>query len=230
MTNGQGSAFSDFARLMHLPLPFCVLAFATIGAALSERVYLDRLLLTYLGILLALCLGAYSLDELRGRPYHTRFGDTTLRCLAMAGISGGAVVALYLTWTISLGIVILAAVAAFFILAYNLELFGGRFHNVGWFGVSWGGLTTFAGYYVQSPTIALEPLVVSFMASLLSVSIVLLTHKFRPQELSKKLGTVPNSDLIQFSRYARRAAWTVVQLECYAIIALAIGLIIPKLI
>jgi hypothetical protein len=148
----------------------------------------------------------------------------------MAGMSGGAVVALYLTWTISLGIVILAAVAAFFILAYNLELFGGRFHNVGWFGVSWGGLTTFAGYYVQSPTIALEPLVVSFMASLLSVSIVLLTHKFRPQELSKKLGTVPNSDLIQFSRYARRAAWTVVQLECYAIIALAIGLIIPKLI
>jgi len=230
VTNVQRSIFSDFVRLMHLPLPFCVLAFATIGASFSERVYLDRLLLTYLGILLALCLGAYSLDELCGRPYHTRFEDATLRCFAVAGISGGAIVALYLTWTVSLGIVILAAVATFFILAYNLELFGGRFHGVGWFGVSWGGLTTFAAYYVQSPTIAFQPLVVSAMATLLSVSIVILTHKFRPQELSKKLGTAPDSGLIQFSRYARKVGWTVVQLECYAIIALAIGLIIPKLI
>ena len=230
MTNVERSAVSDFVRLMHLPLPFCVLAFATIGAALSERVYLDRLLLTYIGILLALCLGAYSLDELHGRPYHTRFEDTTLRCLAMAGITGGAMVAAYLTWTVSLGIVILAVVAAFFIFAYNLELFGGRFHTVGWFGASWGGLTTFSGYYIQSATVTLQPLLVSLMATLLGVSIVLLTHKFRPQQLSKKLGTVPNSDLIEFSRYARRAAWTVAQLECYAVIALAIGLIIPKLI
>lgn|GEM_PF-3988451 len=230
MTHVQRSAVSDFVRLMHLPLPFCVLAFATIGAALAETVFLDRLLLTYLGILLALCLGAYSLDELHGRPLHTRFRDTTLRCFAIAGISGGALVATYLSWTISIGIGVLAIVAAFFILAYNLELFGGRFHNVGWFGVSWGGLTTFAGYYVQSPTVALQPLVVSFMATLIAVSIVLLTHRFRPQQLSKKLGTVPNSDLIEFSRYARKAIWTVVQLECYAIIALAIGLIIPKLI
>jgi hypothetical protein len=150
--------------------------------------------------------------------------------LAVAGISGGALVAIYLSWTVSIGIGILAIVAAFFILAYNLELFGGRFHNVGWFGVSWGGLTTFAGYYVQSPTIALQPVIVSFMATLIAVSIVLLTHRFRPQQLSKKLRPVPNSDLIEFSRYARKAIWTVVQLECYAIIALAIGLIIPKLI
>lgn len=215
---------------MHLPLPFCVLAFATIGASLSETVYLDRLLLTYLGILLPLCLGAYSLDELHGRPLHTQFGDTTLRGLALAGISGGAIVAVYLSWTISIGIAVLAIVAAFFILAYNLELFGGKFHRVGWFGVSWGGLTTFAGYYIQSPIIALQPLIVSVMATLIAISIVLLTHRFRPQQLSKKLGTIPNSDLIEFSRYARKAIWTVVQLECYAIIALAIGLIIPRLI
>lgn len=57
----------DFVKLMRVPLPFCVLAFATIGAAFSQRVYLDRLILTYVGILLALCLGAYSLDELHGR-------------------------------------------------------------------------------------------------------------------------------------------------------------------
>ena len=230
MANVERSAASDFVRLMHLPLPFCVLAFATIGASLSRTVYLDRLLLTYLGILLALCLGAYSLDELHGRPLHTQFGDTTLRALAIAGISGGTMVALYLSWTISIGIAVLAIAAAFFILAYNSELFGARFHRVGWFGVSWGGLTTFAGYYIQSPIITLQPVIVSVMATLIAISIVLLTHRFRPQQLSKKLGTVPDAELIEFSRYARKAVWTVVQLECYAIIALAIGLIIPKLI
>jgi hypothetical protein len=148
----------------------------------------------------------------------------------VAGISGGALVAIYLSWTVSIGIGILAIVAAFFILAYNLELFGGRFHNVGWFGVSWGGLTTFAGFYIQSPTITFKPLLASLMAALLGISIVLLTHRFRPQQLSNKLCTVPNSELIEFSRYARKAVWTVVQLECCAMIALAIGLIIPKLI
>jgi hypothetical protein len=214
---------------MHLPLPFCVLAFATIGAALSERVYVDRLALTYLGILLALCLGAYSLDELHGRPYHTKFADRTLWYMAVIGMCGGALVAFYLTWTVNLGISILAAIAAFFILTYNMELFDGRFHRAGWFGVSWGGLTTFAGYYVQSNTLNFAPLVVSVMASLVGVSIVYLTHKFRPQELSKRFGMMATADLVEFSRYSRRTTWVIAQLECYAMIALAVGLIVPKL-
>jgi uncharacterized membrane protein len=105
---------------MHLPLPFCVLAFATVGAAFSERIYLDRLGLTYLGILLALCLGAYSLDELHGRPYHTRFANRTLWGMALMGMSGATLVAIYLALAVNLGILILAILAAFFILAYKI--------------------------------------------------------------------------------------------------------------
>jgi len=224
-----GSVWSDFVKLMHLPLPFCVLAFATVGAALSERVYPDRLGLTYLGILLALCLGAYSLDELHGRPYHTRFADRTLWGMAVVGMFGAALVAIYLAFTVNFGILFLAVLAAFFILVYNLELFSGRFHNAGCFGISWGGLTTFAGYYVQATALSLEPLIVSVMASLVGVSIVYLTHKFRPRELSKRLGTIPTSDLVEYSRCTRRAAWTIAKIECYAMVALAVGLMLPKL-
>ena len=215
---------------MHLPLPFCVLAFATLGAAFSERVYLNRLGLTYLGILLALCLGAYSLDELQGRPYHTKFEDRTLWCMTMVGMSGATLVAIYLMLTVSFLIVIPAALAAFFIFAYNLELFGGRFHNAGWFGVSWGGLTTFGSYFVQSTTLSVTPLIVSVMSSLVGMSIVYLTHKFRPDELSKKLEIARSANLEAYSRYSRKTAWGIAKIECYAMIALAIGVIIPKIV
>lgn len=221
----------DFVHLMHLPLPFCVLAFATIGAALSDHIYLDRLALTYVGILLPLCLGAYSLDELHGRPYHTQFSDKTLWLMTGLGIAGGAVVGIYLAILVSQYVLILAALATFFIFAYNLEPFSGRFHNAAWFGVSWGGLTTFSGYYVQAATLNVSSLVISAMASLFSVGILYLTHKFRPLELSKKLGDkIPQSDLRDYSRHTRKLAWTVVKIECYSMVLLALGLIIPKII
>jgi len=214
---------------MHLPLPFCVLAFATIGAAFSGRVRFDLLLVTYAGILLSLCLGAYSLDELHGRPYHTQFQDRTLWFMAVIGLAGGALVAIYLTLTVNSLISVFAALAAFFILAYNLELWDGRFHNASWFGVSWGGLTTFGSYFVQAATLSVPPLVASVMSSLVGVSIVYLTHKFRPEEISKELQDVPAEDLRAYSRYSRKTAWTIAKLECYAMMALAVGMIIPKI-
>ena len=214
---------------MHLPLPLCVLAFATLGAALSQRIYLDRLGLTYFGILFALCLGAYSLDELHCRPYRTKFADRTLWCMAVVGVSGASLVAVYLMLKVSFLIVIPASLAAFFVFAYNLELFGGRFHNAGWFGVSWGGLTTFGSYFVQATTLSLAPLIVSVMSSLVGMSIVYLTHKFRVEELSKKLEIAPTANLVAYSRYSRRTAWAIAKIECYAMIALAIGVIIQKI-
>lgn len=215
---------------MHLPLPFCVLAFATIGAALSERVYLDRLALTYVGILLALCLGAYSLDELHGRPYHTQFSDRTLELIAAVGISGAILVSLYLAMTVSVYIMILAVLATFLIFSYNLELFDSRFHNAGWFGLSWGGISTLGGYYIQAVTLNPSSLILSAMTSVFSVGILYLTHKFRPQELSKAMqDQILKSDLVTFSRQARKISWMIVKIECYAMILLALGLIIPKL-
>lgn len=215
---------------MHVPLPFCVLAFATIGAALSERIYLDRLALTYVGILLALCLGAYSLDELHGRPYHTQFSDKTLRIATTVGITGAAIVGIYLAVIVSPYVLILALLAGFFIFAYNLELFNGRFQNAAWFGFSWGGLSTFSGFFVQSTSLTASSLLVSAMASLLSVSILYLTHKFRPSELSKKLaGNILEGELRDYSRHSRKIAWTIARIECYSMVLLAAGLIIPKI-
>jgi hypothetical protein len=148
--------------------------------------------------------------------------------MATFGMFGGTLVAIYLTWTVSSLVSILAALAAFFIIAYNLELFSGRFHNAGWFGISWGGLTTFGSYFVQAQTLNIPVLVVSVMSTLVGVSIVYLTHKFRPEELSKNTEIAQSPDLKAYSRYSRRTAWVIAKIECYAMIALAVGMIIPK--
>jgi hypothetical protein len=222
---------SDFVRLMHLPLPLFVLAFATIGASLSEQVDLRLLTLTYAGILLALCLGAYSLDELHGRPYHTRFSDRTLKLMAGTGIFGASIIAADLALTVSPFILIFTALACFFIFSYNLELFHGSFHSAVWFGVSWGGIPTLGGYFVQAVNVSISSLLVSAMASVFSVGILLLTHKLRSKELLKKQDeTAQGPELLQLSRQARRIAWTIVKIECCAVVLLAAGLIIPKFI
>lgn len=216
---------------MHLPLPFCVLAFATIGAALSERVYLDRLALTYIGILLALCLTAYSFDELHQRPYHTQFSDGTLWLMAGVGLAGATIVGIYLAITVSAYIIPLMALAGFFIFAYNLELFNGKFHNAAWFGISWGGLSTFGGYFVQASNLNASALLVSAMSTLFSVGILRLTHKFRTSVISEELGNkIPTDELRTYSRHTRAIAWTIARIECYSMILLAVGLILPKLI
>ncbi len=215
---------------MHMPLPLCALAFATIGASLSDSIHLDRLGLTYVGILLALCLAAYSLDELHGRPYNTRFPKRVLWLFTAVGIFVASLVAIYLALVVSPYVLILAFLAGFFVFTYNMELFSGRFHNAGWFGVSWGGISTFGGYYVQAVNVTLGSLLVSAMASILSIGILQLTHKFRVHELSKTLnGKIQTADLTRYSRESRKIVWEVTKIQCYAMILLAAGLIAQKL-
>lgn len=153
-----------------------------------------------------------------------------MRIATVVGVTGAAMVSIYLTTTVSPYILILALLAGFFIFTYNLELFNGRFHNAACFGISWGGLNTFSGFFVQSTSVTVSSLLVSAMAALISVSILYLTHKFRPSELSKKLGdNISEADLRNYSRHTRKIAWTIAKIECYSMVLLAAALIISKL-
>ncbi len=39
---------------------------------------------------------------------------------------------------------------AFLVVAYNLELFGGRFHNDLWFALAWGAFPALTGFWVNA--------------------------------------------------------------------------------
>jgi len=62
-----------------------------------------------------------------------------------------------------------AIAEGFFLLAYNLEWFGGRFHRDSWFAFSWGALPALAGYILQTNAVSLAALLMSLAMALLSL-------------------------------------------------------------
>jgi hypothetical protein len=63
----------------------------------------------------------------------------------------------------------IAIAEGFFLLAYNLEWFDGRFHTDGWFALSWGALPVIGGYVMQTNSIAAPALLMAGATALLSL-------------------------------------------------------------
>jgi hypothetical protein len=115
-------------------------------------------------------VGAHALDELNGRPLQTRIRDTTL--IALAAVSIGAAVAMGVVAAISFSLWLLAfvAVGGFIVIAYNLELFGGRFHSDLWFALAWGSFPLLTAYFAMVGTLRADALVAAAFAALLSLA------------------------------------------------------------
>jgi hypothetical protein len=65
---------------------------------------------------------------------------------------------------------LLVPVGLFLVLAYNLELAGGRFHNDLWFGLAWGGFPLVCGYEAVAGEIGVAALLAAGFAVLLSLA------------------------------------------------------------
>jgi hypothetical protein len=63
---------------------------------------------------------------------------------------------------------IIAIAEGFFVFAYNLELFNGRFHTDGWFAFSWGVLPVMAGFIMQTNSASLLAFAVATAMSFVS--------------------------------------------------------------
>ena len=59
---------------------------------------------------------------------------------------------------------------AFLVPAYNLELFGGRFHSDLWFALAWGAFPVVAGYLACTGTVRLVAVVAAAWATVLSLA------------------------------------------------------------
>jgi hypothetical protein len=68
----------------------------------------------------------------------------------------------------SLWLLPFVAVGAFIAVAYNLELFGGRFHGDPWFSLAWGAFPVVATYVAIAETIRAEAVLAALFAALLS--------------------------------------------------------------
>ncbi|MFN2469429.1 MAG: hypothetical protein ABR583_00225 [Gaiellaceae bacterium] len=169
----------DYVTLLHPPYTLWHLSYVALGAGLAPGFELERLGAGLVAFLFAVGIGAHALDELQGRPLATRIPANMLRGLAAASILAAIAVGVVsaLAWT--LWLLPLVAFGGFIVVAYNLELFGGRFHGDVWFGLSWGAFPLLAGYLVCAERIDVEAVAAAGAAFLLTLAQRVLSTQVR---------------------------------------------------
>jgi hypothetical protein len=158
--------------LLFLPYTGMVLSFTVIGSMLAPAIHWERVGAIVLIYFLALGIGAHALDALgseAAKPWGSVFSRAQLWALAVAALLTAYAVGTWymvryapLLWPIALA-------EGFFVLAYNLEWFRGRFHSDFWFAVSWGALPVLAGYVLQTNAVSAAVLLVAAAMALLSL-------------------------------------------------------------
>ena len=137
----------DLVTLLHPPYTLWHLSYVAIGAAAAPQIYPGRLAAALAAFFLAVGVGAHSLDELHGRPLGTRLSRSALVALAAGGLGGGIAIGIAGTLFVSPTLAPLVVAGGFLVLAYNLELLGGRFHTNFWFAAAWGAFPALTGWW-----------------------------------------------------------------------------------
>jgi hypothetical protein len=156
--------FRVLIGLLFLPYTGMVLAYTVIGSMLAPTIYWDRVVAILLIYFLALGIGAHALDALGSKnikPWGYVLSVNQLRTLATSSLLIAYAVGIYYMFFHTPLLWLIAILEGFFVLAYNLEWFKGRFHTDGWFALSWGSLPVLAGYILQTNQLSLAILLVA---------------------------------------------------------------------
>jgi hypothetical protein len=192
----ERGGWRDYVTLLHLPYTAWHLSYVAIGCALAPVLQANRLLAALAAFFLALGVAAHALDELNGRPLATAIPRSVLIGLAAAGLGGAVVigVASAVVWTPWL--LAFVAVGGFLVPAYNVELFGGRFHSDLWFGLGWGAFPLLTGYFVTAEQLDPEAVAAAVAALFLSLAQRHLSTQVRAvrRRVSTVHGTVVHRD------------------------------------
>jgi hypothetical protein len=156
--------------LLHPPYTAWHLSYVALGAAAAPTIHANRLGAALAAFFLAVGVAAHALDELHGRPLQTRLKRPTLIALAATSLIGAVAIGVIGTITISAWLAPLVLAGAFLVVAYNLELLGGRVHDDTWFALAWGGFPAFTGYFVNALQVRPAGLLVAAACTLLSVA------------------------------------------------------------
>lgn len=165
-----GGGWRDLLTLLHPPYTAWHLSYFALGVAVAPAVYVDRLLWGLAAFALAVGVAAHALDELHDRPLRTGLSDRTLIGLATGSLLGALAIGVAGIVTVSAELAPLVLLGGLFLLAYNLELGGGRLHSNLWFAVGWGAFPAFTGYFVNALEVSLPGLLVSVGCLAMSVA------------------------------------------------------------
>lgn len=151
--------FRLLVGLSFYPYSMMNASYILVGSLMAPAVHYERMLGMALVYLLAVGVSAHSLDAMGpNKPWGDFLSRRQLGALAAGALISAAAIGLYYAFADALLLIPLGLVELFFLLAYNLELFGGLFHTDLWFATSWGFLPVLVGYAVQADTVSLSSL------------------------------------------------------------------------
>jgi hypothetical protein len=143
----RAGGWRDLVTILHPPYTLWHLSYVAIGAAAAPQVHADRLVAALAAFFFAVGVSAHALDELQGRPLRTALSDRVLRALSVAGLAIALGIGIAGVFVVSASLIPFVIAGVFLVLAYNLELFGGRFHNDVWFAAAWGAFPALTGWW-----------------------------------------------------------------------------------
>jgi hypothetical protein len=161
-----------FIGMLFLPYTGMVLSFTVMGSLLAEPLHWDRVAAIAMVYFLALGVGAHALDALGskgGKPWGAIFSRPLLGTIAGLAIAAAYAIGGYYIITASPWLGVIATAEGFFLFAYNLEWFGGRFHTDLSFALSWGVLPVLAGYVLQTNALSVPAALLALSMGLLSL-------------------------------------------------------------
>jgi hypothetical protein len=163
--------FRLFVGLLFLLYTGMVIAFVVIGSTLADPIHWDRVLAITVIYFLGLGIAAHALNALGNKglkPWGSVFTKVQLWLMAGVSLVTAYPIAIYymvlyvpLLWFV-------AGLEGFFVFAYNLEWFKGRFHTDYCFAFSWGFLPVLAGYIMQTNTISMKAMTLGLAMALFS--------------------------------------------------------------
>ena len=192
-----------FIGMLFLPYTGMVLSFTVIGSLLADRIYWDRIGAIMLIYFLGLGVAAHALDALGSKglkPWGAILSRRLLAWLAFLSIAAAYTVGGYYIVTVAPWLGVIAVAEGFFLFAYNLEWFSGRFHTDGWFAVSWGGLPVLAGYVLQTNRISMSAVFMAVAMGLISLAEI---NASRPYKMLKRQGRLSETENEQMHRLER---------------------------
>jgi MFS family permease len=209
------------------------LSYVVIGAALAPQWRPGILGLALAAFFLGMGIGAHALDELHGRPLQTRIGETTLIALACISLLAAAAIGIGTALATNLWLLAFVGGGAFIAVAYNLELFGGRFHGTLWFALAWGALPVLATFFAAAGAIRAEAALAAVFAALVSWAQRVLSTPVRlvrrqVRNVTGRIELADGTELPVTGKTLSRAPETALRLLSAAMVALAVAFVLLR--
>ena len=165
--------------ILFLPYTSIVICFAALGS-LSGQFEIERLAAICIIYFLALGVSAHLLDAVGGKT--KPWGDLPkkkLWIISMSVLGIAFSIGMYYAFLDSPLLFVIGIVEGFFLFAYNLELFGGKFHNNASTIFSWAILPVFAGSVIQTNSITIEVIMICGISSIITYVLITTSRKYK---------------------------------------------------